>query len=118
MRNIKGLVAMKISPLELDTERIEGNGLNARKLFSSSEKSWEMSGRINLHPMFIRPPQSADEQGSFPLAYILEGEFPSYFAGKPIPERKVENADSEEEPEKSGEKKPDVDLSKIEGEGE
>ena len=119
MRNIKGLVAMKISPLELDAERIKENGLNARQVFSSSEKSWEMSGRINLNPMFIRPPQSADEQQSLPLAYILEGEFPSYFAGKPIPEKEVENADSEtEESQKPEEKRPDADLSKIEDKGE
>jgi ABC-type uncharacterized transport system involved in gliding motility auxiliary subunit len=119
MRDIKGLVAMKMSPLELNTERIKENGLNARILFSSSEKSWEMSGRINLNPMFIRPPQSPDEQQSLPLAYVIEGEFPSYFAGKPIPEKEVEDVDSEKrEPEESKENKPDVDLSKIEGEGE
>lgn len=119
MKNIKGLVAMQISPLELDTERIRGNGLIAHRLFSSSEKSWEMSGRINLNPMFIRPPQSADDQRSFPLAYVLEGEFPSYFAGKPIPEKKLEETEpDEEEPESSEAKKPEVDLSAIEGEGE
>jgi ABC-type uncharacterized transport system involved in gliding motility auxiliary subunit len=119
MQNIKGLVAMKISPLELDTERIKANELNARKVFSSSEKSWEMRGQINLNPMFIRPPQVADEKKSLPLAYILQGEFPSYFAGKPIPERKVEKADSQKEaPENAEDKKPDVDLSKIEGKGE
>ncbi|OEU84765.1 MAG: hypothetical protein BA865_13565 [Desulfobacterales bacterium S5133MH4] len=119
MRNIKGLVAIKIAPLELVKERIKENRLNARKLFSSSEKSWEMKGRIDLNPMFIRPPQSGDEEQSFPLAYILEGEFPSYFAGKPIPEKKSKNGDSEKNDKiKEGEKTPDVDLSKIEGEGE
>jgi ABC-type uncharacterized transport system involved in gliding motility auxiliary subunit len=119
MRNIKGLVAMKISPLALDTERIKENGLKAFKVFASSEKSWEMTGQINLNPMFIRPPHSADKQQSLPLAYVLEGEFPSYFAGKPIPEKKSD----EEEPEKTDEEKPDeekadVDLSKIASEGE
>lgn len=119
MRNIKGLIAMKNSPLDLNTGRIEENGLHAIRLFSSSEKSWEMKGRINLNPMFIRPPQSADEQKSLPLAYILEGEFPSYFAGKPIPEKKPEEDDSEkEDPERSSEKPAGVDLSKIESEGE
>jgi ABC-2 type transport system permease protein len=119
MRNIKGLIAMKISPLELNTERIQENGLHAIRLFSSSEKSWEMKGRINLNPMFIRPPQSADEQKSLPLAYILEGEFPSYFSGKPIPEkRREEDASEKEGPEKPSEKPSGVDLSKIESEGE
>jgi len=119
MRNIKGLIAMKNSPLDLNTGRIEENGLRAIRLFSSSKKSWEMKGRINLNPMFIRPPQSADEQKSLPLAYILEGAFPSYFAGKPIPEKRPEEDDSEkEDPERSSEKSSGVDLSKIESEGE
>jgi len=119
MRNIKGLIAMKISALALDKERIKKNGLHALRLFSSSEKSWEMKGRINLNPMFIRPPPSADEQSSLPLAYILEGEFPSYFAGKPIPEKKSENGDSEKKaPGKPNKGKAGVDLSKIESAGE
>ncbi len=126
MKNIKGLVAIKISPLELDEKRIADNGLQAIKLFASSEKSWEMSKRINLNPMFISPPQSDTEQESLSLAYLLEGEFPSYFAGKPIPEKKSEkksdDADSEKmDEEKSAEIKSDqkyeVDLSKIEGTG-
>ena len=87
MKNIKELAVMKASPLELDETRIKENGLKAAKLLASSERSWEMVGRINLNPMFIRPP-SADEMQSRPLAYLLEGEFPSYFAGKPIPEKK------------------------------
>jgi ABC-type uncharacterized transport system involved in gliding motility auxiliary subunit len=120
MKNIKGLIALKISPLELDQERVKENGLKVHKLFSSSEKSWEMRGRINLNPMFIRPPKGDDKQQSLPLAYILEGEFPSYFAGKPIPEKKPSK---EEDASKKGQKepeakKPDVDLSKIKGEGE
>jgi len=103
----------------LDTKQIEQNGLKAHRLLASSEKSWEMSGRINLNPMMIQPPQSPDEQQSLPLAYILEGEFPSYFAGKPIPEKKGKENDSQKTDEgKKTAKKPDVDLSKIEREGE
>ena len=85
MKSIKGMIAITISPLELDTERLAANGLKARQLVASSEKSWEMSGRITLNPMFIQPPPSKEEMHSKPLAYILEGEFPSYFADKPIP---------------------------------
>jgi ABC-type uncharacterized transport system involved in gliding motility auxiliary subunit len=115
MQNIKGLVVSKISPLELDTESINENGLRAYKLFASSEKSWEMSKRINLNPILIWPPRSSDEQKSLPLAYLLEGEFPSYFDGRPMPEKEPKGSDSE----KAGQKKPadkkaDVDLSKIE----
>jgi ABC-2 type transport system permease protein len=118
MKNIKGLVAMKISPLELNTQVISERKLEAHQLFASSEKSWEMRGKINLNPMFIRPPQSDDELHSLPLAYVLEGEFPSYFAGKPIPEKKSDDASQETDQKKPVEKKTDTDLSKIKGEGE
>jgi ABC-type uncharacterized transport system involved in gliding motility auxiliary subunit len=89
MRNIKRLVALKISPLELDAERISQYSLKTHRLFASSEKSWQMRDRINLNPMFIKPPPTPAEMQSYPLAYIVEGEFPSYFAGKPIPVKEI-----------------------------
>jgi ABC-2 type transport system permease protein len=97
MKTIKALVAFKISPLEPITERIQKNGLNAHKLFASSQKSWEMRGRINLNPLFIQPPPPADERQSQPLAYLLEGEFPSYFEGKPIPIKEAEEKQSDKQ---------------------
>jgi len=119
MKGIKELIVVKASPLELDKKRIEEHGLKASKLFASSEKSWEMSGRINLDPRFINPPPS-DEMESAALSYMLEGEFPSYFAGKPIPEKETD-ADDEEKEKKDKEapadkpKEPEI---KIEGKGE
>lgn len=116
MKNIKRLIAIKISPLEIDKELIEKNGLSAHRLFASSEKSWEMSGQINLNPMFISPPP-ADEKKSLPLAYILEGQFPSYFAGKPIPEKKAPEKNNENNPDQK-DNKTGIDSPKIESEGE
>jgi ABC-2 type transport system permease protein len=123
MNGINGLVAVKISPLELDQDRISKNKLTPVKLFSSSEKSWEMRENINLNPMFLRPPPSADELQSFPLAYIIEGEFPSYFAGKPIPEKTTHETDTETKDEEerdgdSGTKKQKMDMSQIKGRGD
>ncbi|MFQ5484486.1 MAG: Gldg family protein, partial [Desulfobacterales bacterium] len=120
MKQIKGLVALKISPLELNKKRIDENRLRAYKLFSSSAKSWEMNGNIMLNPMFITPPTSETEKSSIPLAYLLEGEFPSYFVGKSIPEKKSESTDSKTTDKKDSEKikpgkKPSIDLSKIQG---
>ena len=122
LEGINGLVAVKISPLELDEERISKNKLTAVKLFSSSGKSWEMRENITLNPMFLNPPPSADELQSFPLAYLVEGEFPSYFAGKPIPEKTSNETDTETNDNKesgveSGAKKENIDMSKITGRG-
>ncbi|MBF0572316.1 MAG: Gldg family protein [Desulfamplus sp.] len=107
MNNIKGIIAMKISPLELDEKQLEQNGIKASKLFSSSEKSWLMQGNINLNPMFMNPPQDASKMKSYPLAYMLNGEFTSYFAGKPIPQKEVKD-DAKNEDEKNLENKNDA----------
>jgi len=122
-RVIKGLVVVKISPLELDEALISKNNLKAVRLFASSQKSWEIRKNISLNPMFLSPPPSDDEKQSFPLAYIVEGEFPSYFNGKPIPEKKSqdENADTKDKKETTSEpkkKKTNVDMSKIKSQGE
>jgi ABC-type uncharacterized transport system involved in gliding motility auxiliary subunit len=122
MKNIKVLIALKISPLELNTEHIKTNSLTSHRLLASSEKSWQMRGRINLNPMFIKPPPSSEEMQSYPLAYLIEGEFPSYFAGKPLPLKEVEEKTSETEEKKSeqesAEKPSGIDLSKIERSGQ
>ena len=126
MKNIKVLVALKISPLELVNERITENSLNANKLFSSSDRSWEMRDRINLNPLFIKPPPASESMQSYPLAYIIEGEFPSYFAGKPIPVREIKEQKSEtekEEPDQENQagtpaKKPQIDMAKIQRQGQ
>ena len=115
MANIKGLVALKISPLELDSERLAKNGVKTYKLFASSEDSWEMREPINLNPMFIQPPKSREERQSLDLAYILEGEFSSYFDGKPVPQREESEKDANKTNQGNSEKdKSKVDLSKIE----
>jgi ABC-type uncharacterized transport system involved in gliding motility auxiliary subunit len=90
MRNIKGLIAVKISPLELDQGRLEAQKVTAHQLFSSSDRSWEMRDRISLNPMFIHPPGNDKERTSLPLAYMLEGSFSSYFKDKPMPEKPAE----------------------------
>ena len=122
MRDIKGLVALKVSPLKLNDKRLSENSITAFKVFSSSSKSWEMRDRIMLNPMFLGPPSSKDEQESKTLAYLLEGEFKSYFDGKPLPEKEPEkaednsqNKDKEADSSESKEKTPDPDLQKIEG---
>lgn len=104
LANIKELVIIKASPVEINQEKTKDNSLVPRELFSTSQKSWEMSGRINLMPWMIRPPTNEEEKKSQTLAYVLEGEFPSYFVGKSIPEKpkpEVEEQEGESEGEKA-----------------
>ncbi len=116
MKNIKGLIAVKASPLTLDKDSIKLSGLTAHRLLASSDQSWEMRRNINLNPMLLSPPGPGQNRESLPLAWLLEGEFPSYFAGRQIPVRKAEE---KAEPEKDAAQKPSGnDLSMIQGKGE
>jgi ABC-type uncharacterized transport system involved in gliding motility auxiliary subunit len=118
MRNLKALIVAKISPLELINERIKENDLKAYTLFSSSDRSWEMAGMINLNPMAIQPPQSEKEMKSYPLSYLIEGEFPSYFAGKSVPVKESkEDAEEKTDQEKAEEKKAEIEIPEIKAEG-
>jgi len=92
MKNIKQFITYKISPLTLNDQQIKNNKLKTIRLFSSSEKSWEMKGQIMLNPMFIKPPAAGEGMASRPLAYIIEGSFPSYFAHRPIPSKPADDA--------------------------
>ncbi len=125
LSSIKGLVAVKISPLELDAKRVEAQKLKAHALFSSSSRSWEVRERITLNPMFLQPPGSDKEMQSQPLAYLVEGSFESYFKGKPMPEKPAPADETDgatggqpgadaSEAAKAPEK---PDLSRIEGQG-
>ncbi len=118
MSNIKELIMIKISPVEIDSEKIKQNDLKSFNLIKSSARAWEMSGRINLNPMMMRPPMNDEERKVYSLAYVVEGNFPSYFADKPLPEKpepKKEEQTIEEEGKKSTqeEKEPEVQESKI-----
>jgi len=115
LKNIKGLVMLSSSPVEVIDQKIKDNELKAAKLFSSSERSWEMTGRINLDPAFIRPPQDGEQFKSIPMAYMLEGSFPSYFTGKPVPEKKGQGqADADKASEDKNEE--GIDMSAIKSE--
>lgn len=122
MRNIKALVMLKSSPVKLKGDALTARNLQGAVLFSSSEESWEMSGRINLNPMTLSPPMSEEVFESLPLAVLVEGAFPSYFAEREIPEKPA----AEEEPgeEAPGEETPaqqeqaeGVDTETFTGEG-
>ena len=120
MKDIKGLITIKISPLKLDEDRIKDMGITAHRLISSSDESWEMKDNINLNPMMLKPPAGDETMESKPLAYILEGAFTSYFKGKPMPSMKQEEAKPGEKADEGDAKEeksaPAIDATKITGE--
>ena len=97
LSNIKGLVLLKAAPVEIIEQRIKDNALKYSRLFSSSDKSWTMAGRIDLNPMMIQPPTDPGKFKGVDLAYVVEGAFPSYFADKPIPEKPAQQEKKDQE---------------------
>jgi ABC-type uncharacterized transport system involved in gliding motility auxiliary subunit len=97
MNNIKGLVAMQISPLTLEPENIKTDQVTATRLLASSDQAWLMEGMINLNPMFITPPNVPEAFATHDLAYVLEGRFTSFFAGKDIPAKALGEKDIPQE---------------------
>jgi len=65
----------------------------------------------------LRPPASAADKRSRPLAYLLEGAFSSYFAGKPLPVREVAQKKEDESAAPAAEP-PQIDLSTVERQGQ
>lgn len=83
MKNIKGLIMLNTSPLELRSP--EEGAFTSKVLFSSSDRSWNVSENINLYnPLSISPP-SDSEKLSQPLAVLLEGSFNSFFEKNNLP---------------------------------
>jgi ABC-2 type transport system permease protein len=98
LRNLKGLVLLQAGPVDVDGRTMKEEGLSAVRLLSSSDRSWEQSGRIDLSPFSLQPPSDQAKLKSEPLAYLVEGAFKSYFADKPVPPRPV----SKEQAKRSG----------------
>ncbi len=89
LRNIDSMVLLNVTPLEL----VDGlpEGVTAYPLVSSSEGAWVIEDPLINNPTSARPP--ADSQLSqHAIAYLLEGEFESYFADKPLPTPPVDEA--------------------------
>jgi ABC-type uncharacterized transport system involved in gliding motility auxiliary subunit len=119
LRNIKGLVMLQASPVDIDESRVKDRGLKSTLLFSSSERSWEMKDSINLNPMYISPPRDDGEFRSLPLAAMLEGAFRSYFADKPIPEKPADadHAGTDSQPGEESSADAGIDMSRVQSEG-
>ncbi len=103
LENLRSLVTVKAAPVEILADRVREIGVRAHTVLSTSERSWTMAPPINLHPLTLRPPADPQAFRSRAIACLLEGSFPSYFAGKPLP---VREAEKEAEEEAAGRRKP------------
>jgi ABC-type uncharacterized transport system involved in gliding motility auxiliary subunit len=95
MKDLKGLVTMQAAPLAVSEAKRKDPKVKVFSLFTTSKKSWEVKKNFNLdNPKAIVIPESAKTKGRKDLAFILEGEFESYFKGKEIPVKKRSKADT------------------------
>ncbi|MCK4549299.1 MAG: hypothetical protein KAU49_03990, partial [Candidatus Krumholzibacteria bacterium] len=116
MKYVKSLVMLKVSPIMLREDVLADAGLRGDVIFSSSDESWEMSGKIDFSPWAMQPPEDPTEMESYDLAALITGEFSSYFTGKPVPEKpspESEGADSTAAADVSGQQGTDL----VTGEG-
>ncbi len=83
-RELKAFIPVFASSLTLTQEVREGKGgVKATVLATCSPASWRQTGFFLFNP--LQPPQPTKELGPFNLAYVLQGRFKSYFAGKAAP---------------------------------
>ncbi len=108
MKNIKGLVGFKMSPVKTALDQSQQDRLESTKLFTSSKRSWLMKENIQFNPLMIHPPKSEDNMQQYPLAYLLSGQFESYFSNKPIPEKDTKENSTIKESAKAKKGKLDV----------
>jgi ABC-type uncharacterized transport system involved in gliding motility auxiliary subunit len=91
LRNLKGFIMLKAAPVDIDSQHMQKNGLVYTRLLSSSDRSWEESGRIDLNPLYLQPPTDGAKFKSAALACAVDGPFASYFTDKPIPSKPASN---------------------------
>jgi len=97
LTNLEELIMLNISPLELVNENLQ-EGVTYTEALRTSPTAWEMEGRIDL--MGAQPP-GEDVRTSFPLGYLAEGTFTSYFAEREIPERPRDEPSSQDDEEEA-----------------
>ncbi len=113
LKNINGLVMFKTSPVNADEKASGMDKVTVRKLFTSSDKSWIMKGRINYSTMDSGKPSSEDEMKKYTLAVLAQGTFNSYFADRKIPEKPAKKDEKTQSDNVKSKKTENTDASNI-----
>ena len=86
-RNINELYLNRLSTLNtLSEEELQKKNLKATALLKSSSESWTLDGSvIQFTPATMSPPAATSDTKlqSYPLAYLIEGNFDSYYTSVP-----------------------------------
>jgi gliding-associated putative ABC transporter substrate-binding component GldG len=103
---LRAYVSVFPSSVKLTRAARDAKEVTAAVLASSTAASWRQTGFFLFDPM--RQPQPTKELGPFTLALLLQGEFRSYFAGKPVPAPgpAAPPRENEPSPSKTGPKSP------------
>ena len=90
LNNLNGLITVRIAPLDL----VNPEDPRASLLFSSSENAWAMdTEQIMVYGLNVGPPII---KKSYDLAYLMEGEFESFFMDREIPSRPIDESETED----------------------
>jgi ABC-2 type transport system permease protein len=84
------------TPLDLNQEQLDANGLTATTLMTSSNDSWSepwQPGPLTANQV---SPAGKTMLGQQPLAVLVEGQFPDAYAGLDVPEWPADPAAAEE----------------------
>jgi gliding-associated putative ABC transporter substrate-binding component GldG len=87
VKDLQGVVFYFVS--SVDTTGVASRGLTAEILIRSSKQSGRQTGMFTYDPLqrYTREDLAADfNQQAIPLAAVVEGEFKSFYAGKPAPQ--------------------------------
>ena len=83
-KKVKGMILLKSSSIEPVASVIASNKISYTQIVKSSKEAWTGGPGTILYPQYMTVPQ-ASQLTQYTIAAVLEGSFPSYFAGKPAP---------------------------------
>jgi ABC-type uncharacterized transport system involved in gliding motility auxiliary subunit len=100
MRNMGELIFLNVAPLQEVADRLDGNTVTATQVLTSTDTAWQMADTTQIYQSLYAPPPPEGERQRYPLAYMLAGEFQSYFVDKEIPDPPEPEEDAEAEDER------------------
>lgn len=82
--------------IKINQEKVKSLNLKITTLLSSTKDSWTVPFRSgNLTPESLKP-QPEGRRGPFPLAVMVEGQFPDAYEGRPVPSWPVSETEGAE----------------------